>query len=117
MRRSQHHPSVSSFKSVTKFKEHLAVLGVDLPADDIILVGSASPLTRPIQHPTINGRKIGNRWATQPMEGWDGTSTGKPTEDTKRRWRRFGESGAKLVFGGEAMAVSMHARANPRQLV
>ena len=39
------------------------------------------------------------------MEGWDGTTTGGMTDDVRRRWQRFGESGAKLIYGGEAMAV------------
>src|SRR5438094_1384689 len=51
------------------------------------------------------------------MEGWDGTADGKPGELTIRRWRRFGQSGAKLIWGGEAVAVSHEGRANPNQLV
>jgi 2,4-dienoyl-CoA reductase-like NADH-dependent reductase (Old Yellow Enzyme family) len=34
-----------------------------------------------------------------------------------RRWRRFGTSGAKLIWGGEAVAVCHEGRANPHQLV
>ena len=52
-----------------------------------------------------------------PMEGWDGTADGKPTEEVFRRWRRFGQSGAKLICGGEAMAVRPDGRANPNQLI
>jgi NADPH2 dehydrogenase len=52
-----------------------------------------------------------------PMEGWDGSATGEPTNLTRRRWRRFGESGAKLIWGGEAAAVRHDGRANPRQIV
>ena len=51
------------------------------------------------------------------MEGWDGDADGSPTDLVRRRWRRFGESGAKLVWGGEAVAVTHDGRANPRQLV
>jgi 2,4-dienoyl-CoA reductase-like NADH-dependent reductase (Old Yellow Enzyme family) len=51
------------------------------------------------------------------MEGWDGTTDGAPSERTLRRWHRFGRSGAKLIWGGEAVAVSHAARANPNQLV
>src|SRR5688500_5451208 len=51
------------------------------------------------------------------MEGWDGTTDGRPTENTIRRWRRFGESGAKLIWGGEAVAVRADGRANPNQLM
>jgi 2,4-dienoyl-CoA reductase-like NADH-dependent reductase (Old Yellow Enzyme family) len=51
------------------------------------------------------------------MEGWDGTPGGKPSDLTRRRWRNFGRSGAKLIWGGEAIAVSHDARDNPNQLV
>ena len=33
-----------------------------------------------------------------------------------RRWRRFGLSGAKLIWGGEAAAVQPDGRANPHQM-
>ena len=35
----------------------------------------------------------------------------------KRRWERFGLSGAKLIWGGEAVSVRPDGRANPRQLM
>jgi hypothetical protein len=47
----------------------------------------------------------------------DGTDEGKPTDLTRRRWRNFGLSGAKLIWGGEAVAVRFDGRANPQQLV
>jgi 2,4-dienoyl-CoA reductase-like NADH-dependent reductase (Old Yellow Enzyme family) len=51
------------------------------------------------------------------MEGWDGTTSGGITDEVVRRWQRFGESGAKLIYGGEAMAVRADGRANPNQLI
>ena len=51
------------------------------------------------------------------MEGWDGTTDGRPTELTTRRWKNFGISGAKLIWGGEAVAVRPDGRANPNQLM
>jgi NADPH2 dehydrogenase len=51
------------------------------------------------------------------MEGWDGAHDGRTTPEVQRRWQRFGESGAKLIWGGEAMAICHEGRANPRQLV
>jgi 2,4-dienoyl-CoA reductase-like NADH-dependent reductase (Old Yellow Enzyme family) len=51
------------------------------------------------------------------MEGWDATSEGAPSESTLRRWQRFGRSGGKLVWGGEAAAVCHEGRANPNQLL
>lgn len=108
---------VPSLKSPAALRDHLLSLGLELPCDDMILVGSESPLARPILQVPINGKTIGNRWAVHPMEGWDATTTGAPTDEVRRRWSRFGESGAKLVFGGEAMAIVPEGRANPHQLV
>jgi 2,4-dienoyl-CoA reductase-like NADH-dependent reductase (Old Yellow Enzyme family) len=51
------------------------------------------------------------------MEGWDGTREGAPSDLTRRRWRNFGRSGAKLIWGGEAAAVRPDGRANPNQLL
>lgn len=108
---------VASLKSTADFRAHVASLGLDLPCDDALLTGADSPLLRPVDGITVNGKTIGNRWAIQPMEGWDGTTTGGVTDEMRRRWQRFGASGAKLIFGGEAMAVRADGRANPHQLI
>ncbi len=108
---------IPSLKTVAEFRAHVTSLGLDLPCDDAICTGSTSPLAQPVEHITINGKRIGNRYAAQPMEGWDGTTTGGITQEVARRWQRFGESGAKLIFGGEAMAVRPDGRANPNQLL
>src|SRR6266581_1512815 len=108
---------IPTLKTVSDFRQHVASLRIDLPCEDSIVGGSASPLLQPIQHVTINRKKIGARYAVQPMEGWDGTTIGGVTEEVIRRWRRFGESGAKLILGGEAMAVRPDGRANPNQLI
>ena len=57
-----------------------------------------------------------NRFAILQMEGWDGTADGHPIDLVRRRWARFGTSGAGLVWG-EATAVRPDGRANPHQLV
>jgi len=108
---------IPSLKSVDEFRAHVASLGIELACDDAIVTGTDSPLAQPVDGVTINGKRIGNRIAIQPMEGWDGTTTGGVTDEMRRRWRRFGESGAKLIFGGEAMAVRADGRANPNQLI
>ena len=105
---------VASFKTAADFRAHCAGLGIDLPCDDSI--AAESPLALPCAV-TINGRQPGNRIAIHPMEGWDGTTTGGVSDEMRRRWQRFGESGAKLICGGEAMAVRADGRANPRQLI
>ncbi len=106
-------PRVGSFKTVAAFKRHLAALPLPVACDDAVLAAPASPLAQPI---SIAGRRIGNRFAVQPMEGWDGTLDGKPSPLTLRRWQGFGASGAKLIWGGEALAVRPDGRANPNQL-
>ena len=63
----------------------------------------------------IGNTVVPNRIAIQPMEGCDGTATGEPDELTIRRYDRFAESGAGLVWA-EAVAVVKDGRANPRQL-
>lgn len=105
---------IPSLKTVEAFREHVRSLEIDLQCESQIAMGEASALTKPI---FFKGRTIGNRWAVHPMEGWDGTTTGGVTEPMLRRWRRFGESGAKLIWGGEAMAVRPDGRANPNQLI
>src|SRR5215510_10918255 len=108
---------IPTLKTVEDFRRHVVALGLDLPCDDSIVVSADSPLAQPIHAVTINGKTIGNRIAIQPMEGWDGTTNGGITDEVRRRWQRFGESGAKLIYGGEAMAVRPDGRANPNQLV
>ena len=112
------YPRVAGFGSARALAEHLTHLGWSLPFDDSILVAGASPLAQPLELSFAGGpKRIGNRFAVQPMEGWDGEGDGRPSELTRRRWLRFGQSGAKLIWGGEAVAVLPEARANPNQLV
>ena len=108
---------IPSLRTVAEFRAHVASLGIDLPCEDTIVAGSASPLAQPLPAIAINSKRLGNRCAVHPMEGWDGTTTGGITPDVLRRWQRFGQSGAKLIFGGEAMAVRPDGRANPNQLI
>jgi 2,4-dienoyl-CoA reductase-like NADH-dependent reductase (Old Yellow Enzyme family) len=106
-------PKVQSLGSVDGLRAHLARLGLNMPCDDQVESGPGSPLAQPI---VCDGLVIGNRLGINPMEGWDAQADGNPSEHTQRRWRRFGESGGKLIWGGEAVAVRSDGRANPRQL-
>jgi NADPH2 dehydrogenase len=108
------YPKIATIKSVQEFRGYLEELGIDVPCDDTVLSAPGSPLAQRIE---VLGRTLGNRFAIHPMEGWDGTEDGRATENVFRRWRRFGESGAKLIWGGEAVAVRHDGRANPNQLV
>jgi len=107
-------PRLASIKDVPAFEARLRSLGINIPCDSQILTGTDSPLRKPL---VTNGLHIGNRIAVQPMEGWDAEPNGNPSELTLRRWQRFGSSGAKLIWGGEAVAVCHSGRANPNQVV
>jgi NADPH2 dehydrogenase len=103
---------IGTLKSVDEFRLYLNSAGVELSVDDTALA-TDSPLEQPL---TVGNFRVGNRWCIHPMEGWDGTRDGQPSEHTRRRWRNFGASGAKLLWGGEAFAVQSDGRANPHQL-
>lgn len=112
------YPRIASFGSAAALAEHIQQLGWTLPFDDNVRTAPDSPLGKPYTLQTGMGfRTIGNRFAVQPMEGWDGEVDGSPSELTRRRWLRFAESGAKLIWGCEAVAVLPEARANPNQLL
>jgi 2,4-dienoyl-CoA reductase-like NADH-dependent reductase (Old Yellow Enzyme family) len=136
------YPKVAQLKDVASFQQRLAELGIALPIDGKVLsAAEGSPLAEPItigeglnsasrNHSSQESRStapnhsrqssgesftVGNRWCIHPMEGWDANRDGSPSEHTLRRWRNFGRSGAKLIWGGEAAAVRPDGRANPNQ--
>lgn len=108
------YPRIARLKTHAQFTHHLNELKLDLPCEEILESGIESVLAQPID---VHDFKIGNRFSILPMEGWDGTTDGKPTDLTRRRWKNFGRSGAKLIWGGEAVAVRHDGRANPNQLL
>jgi 2,4-dienoyl-CoA reductase-like NADH-dependent reductase (Old Yellow Enzyme family) len=107
-------PRIASLKTAAAFREHLRRSNISLDFDDDLLPPGETPLARPFE---LDGVRVGNRFCVLPMEGWDGTPDGKPSELTIRRWRNFGLGGAKLFWGGEAVAVRHDGRANPNQLL
>jgi len=107
-------PRIASLKTPAAFRSHLDANGINLPFDETLAPSGSSPLAMPVE---VGRIRVGNRFCVLPMEGWDGTPDGAPSELTIRRWRRFGQSGAKLIWGGEAVAVRPDGRANPNQLV
>lgn len=110
---SSNYPRVAQLRTVADFQARLAELDVDLPCDNEILSrANGSPLASPLR---LGRLTAGNRWCIHPMEGWDANSDGTPSDLTIRRWERFGQSGAKLIWGGEAAAVRPDGRANPNQ--
>jgi NADPH2 dehydrogenase len=108
------YPRIASLKTADLFRAHLERSGIPLAFDEALAAPPNSPLAQPID---VDGVRVGNRFCILPMEGWDGTRDGEPSDLTRRRWRHFGTSGAKLMWGGEAVAVRHDGRANPHQLM
>jgi 2,4-dienoyl-CoA reductase-like NADH-dependent reductase (Old Yellow Enzyme family) len=110
-----------TYRFVHELRRDAARLGVELP-----LVEDREEIRRVLARPvkisqpaqaSVSGPswRAGNSLAIHPMEGCDGNPDGTPGELTFRRYKRFGESGAKLIWF-EACAVVPEGRANPRQL-
>ena len=107
------YPKIAQLRDVAALRARLATLGLSLPIDERVLsAADGSPLAAPIR---VGSCEVANRWCIHAMEGWDANTDGSPSEHTLRRWRNFGLSGAKLIWGGEAAAVRPDGRANPNQ--
>jgi NADPH2 dehydrogenase len=108
------YPRVAALRTAEAFERHLASAGIQLRFDHQLALPGSSPLSQSFEQDEV---RVGNRFCILPMEGWDGTTQGEPSPLTTRRWRNFGRSGAKLIWGGEAVAVRHDGRANPHQLL
>ena len=87
-----------------------------LPCPNIRFVADPQKVTGLLARKvTVAGRQVGNSMCIHPMEGCDGELDGTPGELTTRRYVRFAEGGAKLLWF-EATAVRPDGRANTRQL-
>jgi 2,4-dienoyl-CoA reductase-like NADH-dependent reductase (Old Yellow Enzyme family) len=113
MSAADRYPKIAQLRTPQALRLRLSELGCELPVDETIQTAAdGSPLAEPC---IVAGRRVGNRWCIHPMEGWDANRDGSPSAHTLRRWRNFGKSGAKLIWGGEAAAVQPDGRANPNQ--
>jgi len=72
---------VASLKTAAEFGAYLNEIGAALEFDREVEAGAGSPLGQPYQLGEI---AIGNRFCILPMEGWDGTTDGRPSELTTR---------------------------------
>jgi len=106
---------IARLNTLAEFRDYVNAPGVRIPVSPEVVPAPSGPLAQPYK--LKDGRAIGNRFCVQPMEGWDGAVDGRPTDLVYRRWRKFGLSGAKLIWGGEAAAVRPDGRANPNQLM
>jgi 2,4-dienoyl-CoA reductase-like NADH-dependent reductase (Old Yellow Enzyme family) len=96
-----------AFKSSEELLQKASDLGIELPFQTDL-----SPLFENI---TLGVKKLANRLAVQPMEGYDSNPDGSPSDLTSRRYKRFARGGSALVWF-EATSVVPNGRSNPRQL-
>lgn len=108
-------PRIAQLKTAGELRNYLKMAEIDLPFDDELLPPGDSPFGEAIA--LNSGKTLGNRLCILPMEGWDATLDGRPSDFTRARWKKFAVSGAKLLFGCEAVAVCHSGKANPNQLV
>lgn len=107
---------VKGLTDLNTLRAYVETLGVEIPIDDEIDPSGALAAPMTITDGSAGRTVVDNRFTVLPMEGWDGSADGRPSELVKRRWQRFGTSGAGLVWG-EATAVRHDGKANPNQLV
>jgi NADPH-dependent glutamate synthase beta subunit-like oxidoreductase/2,4-dienoyl-CoA reductase-like NADH-dependent reductase (Old Yellow Enzyme family) len=94
-------------RNLDLLREELALLGLTLPIDEDL-----SCLADKVW---IGDRQTANRFASQPMEGFDSLGNGGPSELSVRRYTRYA-SGRFAFLWFEATAVLREARSNPKQL-
>ncbi len=95
------------YQSLEEFQNDNQLLAAKMPAcDDVSVLKNESK---------VGNKIVPNRLVCQAMEGCDGNPDGTPGELTLRRYKRFAEGGAGLIWY-EATAVLEEGKANPRQL-
>jgi 2,4-dienoyl-CoA reductase (NADPH2) len=95
------------YKTGEELIEKARTLGFTLP-----FTGNLSSLLLPV---TFHGFSFSNRFAVQPMEGYDSEDDGSPSLLTKRRYLRYAGGGSAIIWY-EAVSVCREGRSNPKQL-
>ena len=96
------------YQTIEDLQAEMRLVGADFPLSD-----RTDLLGKPVQ---VGTHTIANRLMIQPMEGCDSTPDYRPGEWMLRRYHRFAESGAGLIWV-EATAITPEARATPGQMV
>ncbi|MFC1497803.1 FAD-dependent oxidoreductase [Verrucomicrobiota bacterium] len=96
-----------SLKNPDQLRAEIKRLKLDIPIEeDFSLLGKELD---------IAGKTLPNRFCIQPMEGFDAQPDGSPGRLTYRRYIRYAQGGAGMIWL-EASAVLDEARSNPAQL-
>ena len=95
------------YKNLTELRQEIKRNEYSFSLDDDI-----EPLGK---QASIEGKTVPNALCVNPMEGHDADTDGGPSGLTFRRYRRFAEGGAGIIWL-EATAVTENGKAHPRQL-
>ncbi len=98
----------AKMETVADFKETMEKAGYPFPVDEDVSI-----LAEPIK---LDDKTIPNRICIHPLEGFDGTPDGKPSELIFRRYERYAKGGAGLLWY-ESIAISNDGRCNPLQMI
>lgn len=95
-----------NFKTLTELKDYCDIKGYKIEFSENTELFS--------EKKKINQTELNNRFAILPMEGNDANEDGSPSTLTRRRYLRYAESGAALIWF-EAVAVVREGRASLHQ--
>lgn len=101
--------NIRALSSLEEFVQTTEGLDLHFPVSE-----NTAVLSQPIT--LRSGRVIPNSIGIPPLEGFDGTREGAPTELVFRRYERYARGGAGLIWY-EATAVSNDGRCNPVQMM
>ena len=96
------------YENVAALQQMIKETGVKIPVN--------TSYERLRESVSIGSGKAANRLSVLPMEGCDAKADGSPSSLTVRRYKRFAQGGAGLIWV-EATAVVPAGKANPRQLI
>ena len=104
------HPKFEPFtyKSLEALKKKIDELQLEIPISHNVDILK--------ERVKIKDEMTPNRLAIQPMEGFDANKDGSPGKLTKRRYIRYAEGGAGLIWV-EATSISENCRSNSHQLM
>lgn len=98
----------NKIKSTAEFSEIMQESDIPFPVSE-----DMSVLSEPIR---IGNKVIPNRLCIQPLEGFDGTPKGEPSDLIFRRYDRYAKGGSGLLWY-ESITVADDGRCNPLQMI
>jgi len=102
------HFETFAYKTLEDLERKITELGLDIPIYPRVEILQQRVHTHNVFIP--------NRLAIQPMEGFDANLDGSPGNLTYRRYKRYAQGGAGLIWF-EATAITHDCCSNPHQLV